>query len=122
MDAKEYVSSPEEWLNLTELSLPTLINDKDKGTIYQVFKAGFVFASPDDCAKQGIKPQRKEGGKYVLPTIVVEIDGQRQLCRLPFGLSSWAFDSVALAQSGMNPFPSQVEFGTLKGRTFAEIL
>lgn len=122
MNAKEHVNSLEEWLNLTEIKIPQLKNRKDKGEVYKVFKVGFALISPDDCAKKGIKAQRLQGGKSMLPTTVVELETERRLCRLPLALTSWVFDTVAQAHSGMNPFPATVEFGTIDGRIFAEIL
>jgi hypothetical protein len=80
MSAKEYVRSLEEWLGLTELSLPTLKSDTDKGMVRKVFKVGFVLVSSDDCANKGIQAHRGPGGKCLLPTAVVEADGD-PLCQ-----------------------------------------
>lgn len=68
----------------------------------------------------GIRPG--PGSKYVLPTAVVEFAGEFQLCRLPLELAPWAFDCVALANGLANPFPSEVEFGVLNGRVYAQLL
>jgi len=113
------LSSVEEWLQLPELSLPVLINAKETGAIYMVLvlKFGFLLASKNDCKVNGLDPRIESFGKCILPTIDIESSKESMLFRLPLKLASWAFDNVALANTGMNHFPSKVEFGVLDGRT-----
>lgn len=122
MEPKDKIESVDEWLNLPEPSFPSLMNNKENGTVYTVQKVGFLAVPETDCRKNNICAQSGPGGKSLLPTAVVEFAGQQQLCRLPLELTSWVFDCVAMAHSGMNSFPSKVEFGVLDGRTYAELL
>ena len=61
-------------------------------------------------------------GKRFLPTAIVDFDGAEQLCKLSIELSGWTQFCVSTVHSGGNPFPSEVEFGRLDGRAYAEIL
>lgn len=45
-----------------------------------------------------------------------------QILRLPESLVEWAMTTVAVALTMANPFPSEVEFGIVDGRAYAEIL
>lgn len=122
MEMKKKVLSVEEWLNLPEPTFPSLKMDKEEGSIYTVLKVGFLAVAEADCTRNGLKAQVGPGGKCLLPTTVVEFAGTPQLCRLPVELTSWAFNCVAMANRGMNPFPSKVELGVRDGRTYVELL
>lgn len=122
METVEKITSAQEWASLPEVSLPTIANDKDTGSIYTIFKVGFLAVSLAECNKIGLSSTTEFGGKCVLATAVVDFAGQRQLCRLPIALTDWAIDCVALANSGKNLFPSKVEFGLLDGQTYAQLV
>ena len=120
--SKADIESVEGWLALPEISLPTLRSPDEKGSVVNVFKVGFLAVNDGDCAKAGIRAKKGPAGKSLLPTATVSFAGERQLCRLPVALSEWTFGCVSTAMSGHNPFPSEVEFGVLDGRTYAELL
>lgn len=122
MVAKESVRTVEEWLDLPELIIPTLNDDAEKGAVHNVLKVGFGLVSPEDCIRKGVKAQRGQGNRCLLPTAVIEVEGERQFYRLPIQLTSWAAHNVEKAHSGTNLFPSRVEFGVLKGRVYAEFI
>jgi hypothetical protein len=122
MPPPEKVSSVEEWLGLPELAVTSLATDEETGSIVTVIKVGFLGVSEADCRKVRIEAKPVVGNKCVLPTSLVEQYGTRQLVRLSLDLAPWAIECVALANAGRNPFPSQVEFGELDGRMFAEFV
>ncbi len=122
MADKTVVSSLDEWLNLPEPVLPVLKSEREKGTIYTVHKVGFFAVSRDECRKRNVQAVSAPDGKCILPTALLEFAGEKTLCRLPIDLAPWGEHSVAMAHSGMNPFPCGVEFGRLQGRAYAEIL
>jgi hypothetical protein len=122
MEKVERIGSVQEWMNLPEVFLPVIENGKGTGSIYNVLKVGFLAVSQAQCKQMGLNGVTAYGGKYILATAVVDFAGQRQLCRLPIGLTHWAFDCVALANSGNKPFPSKVEFGLLDGQAYAQFL
>lgn len=85
------------------LDIPKLKSNKEHGVIYRVLSVGFF-------------------GKNGQPCVTIYKDEQAQCLLLPKALSDWAFDMVALSNSGGNFFPSEVEFGYINGRYYAEIL
>ena len=85
------------------LDIPKLKSNKEHGVIYRVLSVGFF-------------------GKNGQPCVTIYKDEQAQSLLLPKALSDWAFDMVALSNSGGNFFPSEVEFGYINGRYYAEIL
>ena len=94
-----------------------------KGSIYTVFKIGFLALPAADMPIEDLFGISPRAGKYVLPTAELLFSGGRQLCKLPVQLTDWAFDLVAQVQStGRTPFPSEIEFGVLDGRHYAEML
>jgi hypothetical protein len=117
------VESIAEWQALPQPTFSTLKNASDKGSVYHVFKVGFLVASPKDCERSGIKAKANETGKCFLPTAVMDVAGEKQLCRLPLELTNWATTVVGMATTqGVNVFPTDIEFGILDGRTYAEML
>lgn len=120
MEPGEQITSIEEWLKLSELTVPSLGSNKEPGLIVAVIKVGFLAVGEADCRKMRIYARRVLGDKCVLPTALVEQSGVRQLVRLSLDLAPWVIDCVALANAGQNQFPSKVEFGALNGRAYAE--
>lgn len=120
--SKADIESVEGWLALPEIFLPTLKSPNEKGSTVTVFKVGFLAVNEGDCVKAGIRAQKGAAGKCLLPTATVNFAEDRQLCRLPVALSEWTFSCVTLAMNGYRPFPSEVEFGLLDGRAYAERL
>lgn len=119
---KAEVQSVEGWLALPEITLPTLRSPSETGSRYKVYKAGFLAANEVDSTKAGIQAQKVPGGKVLLPTITIDSSGERQLCRLPTDLADWVMSCMSSAMAGLKPFPAQVEFGYLDGRSYAEFL
>ncbi len=115
------VTTLDEWRALPEIAFPGVAETSATGSIYALRKVGFL-AVPEAQCPPDLREALAVGDKRLLPTTVIEFDGGLQLCRLPIELSPWARQCVELAHSGMNPFPSRVEFGRLKGRAYAEIL
>jgi hypothetical protein len=108
--------SATEWLDLPELDIPVVQNDRQGGRVYHVRKVGFVNAAPGDCAKHDLPTARNEIGVCPLPTCVVD----DQLYRLPISLADLAVDTVALTHAVGNPFPCRVEFGLFEDRHYAQ--
>ena len=109
-----------EWMGLPEPDFPKLRSPSEDGSTYMVKKVGFLAVPGDHCTKAGIAAMRSPDSKGLLPTAVVVFDDEDTLCKLPVELGEWVFSAVSMAQSGMNPFPCDVEFGVLDGRTYAE--
>jgi hypothetical protein len=122
MDKNRTVEGPEAWAALPEIQLPAPSDLRAIGSTYIVRKVGFVAASEAQCRAAGLSVAETHAGKCVLPTAVVEFDGEPTLCRLPPLLASWVFDCVALARSGINPFPASVEFGLASGSVYAQFV
>jgi hypothetical protein len=120
--SKTDIQSVAGWLALPEIALPALVGAGEKGSVVMVFKVGFLAVSEVECAKADIRANRGPAGKCLLPTATVNFASVRQLCRLPIALSEWTYGCVNMAMSGRNPFPSDVEFGVLNGRTYAELV
>jgi hypothetical protein len=119
---KDKVESIAEWQALPLPALPSLKNAGEKGIVYRVFKVGFLAVDLEDCEQSGVKCQMSQTDKGLLPTAVLEFAGEKQLCRMPLELTHWAVTAVQMAGSGVTVFPTEVEFGILNGRTYAEIL
>lgn len=85
------------------LIIPKLKSNKERGKVYSVLSVDFF-------------------GKNEQPCITIFENEQAQCLLLPKELASWAFDMVALSNLGGNFFPSEVEFGFVNGRYYAEIL
>ncbi|HYX09282.1 MAG TPA: hypothetical protein VE912_21285 [Bacteroidales bacterium] len=117
------VTDIEGWLNLPNIEIPSLQSKKEIGSIFEVKKVGFVLADRNECRAKGLnKASEVLGGKCALPTAVVLFDDKYELCSLPLDLSEWVQQCVAMAQAGMNPFPTKVEFGIINNRAYAEML
>lgn len=115
------VTSIEDWRKLPEVAIPKIASSAESGSVYRVHKVGFFLAKLDPCPVE-FQGAEQAAGKRLLPTAVIDFDGSEQLCRLPIELSAWTKFCVGAAHSGGNPFPSEVEFGRLHGRAYAEIL
>jgi hypothetical protein len=115
------VTSFEDWLKLPEVAIPKIASSAGSGSVYRVHKVGFLLAKLDPCPPE-YQSAEQAAGKRLLPTAVVDFDGAEQLCKLPIELSAWTKFCVGAAHAGDNPFPSEVEFGRLDGRVYAEIL
>lgn len=119
--SKFIVSSIAEWLVLPELTLPSIKNPAEKGSIYHLHKIGFFIVPYEQLSKAPDKAEML-GDNKVLPTAVIDFEGKKMLCRLPLELSEWVSTSVSMAHVGHNIFPCDVEFGRLEGRVYAELL
>ena len=122
MDAKTTVASVTQWLDLPLVSAPSIGNEREKGAVMMVLKVGFLAVSQADCAAGRVSIPPSTGNKCILPTALIEMNGSSVLHRLPTGLANWAIDCVALAEAGKKLFPTQVEFGELRGAPYAEFL
>lgn len=116
------VASAIEWLALPELAVPVIASTSEAGAVFVVHKVGFLFLDAADCRKAKIEAPIVDRGKCALPTVTADYAGQRTLCRLPLDLSEWALSCVAMAQQGRRPFPCRIEFGSIEGRMYAEML
>lgn len=115
------VTTVEEWLLLSEVSLPTLNSPNEKGSTYNLLRVGFL-AVPKAALPAQLAAAQAAGDKRLLPTAVIKFDGKEELCRLSLDLSPWVLWCVEVAHAGNNPFPSEVEFGRLNGRAYAEFV
>jgi hypothetical protein len=116
---KTIVTDLAGWQALPELQLPAIESPDQQGSTYMVKKVGFL-AVPESELTNDLRAAKAELDRRLLPTAVVDFNGQDTLCRLPLGLSDWAQYCVGAALSLTNPFPSEVEFGVLRGRAYAE--
>jgi hypothetical protein len=122
MSAATYVLSVSDWLTLREAAAPTLLDESETGTMVMVAKVGFLLATDADCKKANITADHGLNGKRVLPTAMIQDGDHASLRRLPTDLAPWVMEAVALAHAGRNQFPSEVEFGRLNGRVYAELV
>jgi hypothetical protein len=120
MSGVTHVISVSEWLKLPEVSMPSLRDNTETGTIVIVAKVGFLLATEADCRQLNLPAEPGPNGKLLLPTAMIQNGDRASLHRLPTDLTSWVVDAVALARIGKNLFPSRVEFGRLDGRPYAE--
>jgi hypothetical protein len=117
------VESFSDWVRLPELGCPRIGDAAKKGSIYTVYKVGFLAIPVADIPLNDLPGVSRQAGKYLLPTIELQFADKKQLCRLPLPLTDWAIDLVALAQqAGKGLFPAKVEFGVLDDRHYAEVL
>ncbi|UVA77124.1 hypothetical protein [Pandoraea commovens] len=116
------VTAVSEWQSLQELPMPTLASVKDAGAVYSVLKVAFVWIDLSECRAANLPAQPIADGKCALASILVDGEGRRELYRLPLSLSDWAFSEVTLARQGLRKYPSEIEFGCLSDRHYAEIL
>jgi hypothetical protein len=116
------VSKFAEWEALPELACPVVEGDQ-VGEVCTVLKVGFLALPADQCSPSERTRAVRAYGKYVLPTIEIEVREKKKLYRLRRGLCQWALDQVALVQYvGRNPFPRRVEFGIREGHYYADVL
>lgn len=113
--------SVRDWQSLPEIVVPVLKDETGKGSVYKVYKVGFVLVASLACKNVGIRATTKLAEKWVLPTAAIEFQSQLQTCRLPIPFSEWVVSTVGVADGGVNPLPSYVEFGIIRGRYYAEI-
>jgi hypothetical protein len=109
-----------DWLELPEIELPVLQSPHDEGTVLTVLDVSFLAVDERDCSNSRINAHKFLAGKVLLPTATVDFAGERTLCRLSVDLSDWAF--VMSTRTRVDHFPCSVEFGVLRGRTYAELL
>ena len=110
-----------EWQALPELEFKTITDPhKQKGSVYRVLKVGAFNVQAYD--KLGMKRLDATIPEIGLPLAHVDENGQTKMYRLPLDLAEWVETAISLAMSGMNAFPSNVEFGIVEGRHYAEIL
>jgi hypothetical protein len=122
MKPKTHVTSVGEWLELPEIPVPRVEDESQRGSLLKVNKVGFFIAALKDCQNAGVVASVVAEGKCFLPTAVVHQKGGPALHRLPMGLLNWVVKCVDLARAGNNLFPSEVEFGELRGQPYAEFL
>jgi hypothetical protein len=122
MEAKTHILSVSEWLELPEVAIPCVQSESGDGVVLDVVKVGFLRASPNDCQRAGVSASTVIDGGCFLPTAVINSNGKSILHRLPVGLAEWVIDCVAIARTGRKPLPSEVEFGELAGRLYAEFV
>lgn len=120
--SEQIVKSIREWQALPALALPTLASTREQGAVFNVRKVGFLLVNAADCRSAGIPTSETFQGRCFLGTVVVDIEGQSVLHRLPLSLADWAINEIALAKQGFRKYPSKVEFGCIENRTYAEIL
>lgn len=59
-------------------------------------------------------------GMIPCPTITILEGNNEKLYRLPLELNEWTYDSVAMANTFGNLFPSKVEFCNINGKLYAD--
>lgn len=119
------ISTFAEWAKLPLLNIPVLENEQEAGATYRVKRIGFLFAPKHFLRVLDLSDENvmKRGDDMMLPTIEIETSGKTIMHKLPVPLSSWAYDTIAIAHSPLgNPLPCEVEFGVLDGRYYAEML
>lgn len=62
------------------------------------------------------------GSQRTAVATIEEKDGTISAYRLPHQLDDWVQVSMMMSAQGLNAFPSEVEFGKIDGRIYAEIL
>jgi hypothetical protein len=120
-DGTPLPTTAKEWRALPELPLKQISNERETGNLYSVIRVGIYPARFQEVREIGIETPTTDG-MMPLPTITVDLDGKPSIFRLPVELNSWAYDQVALAQSGVKLFPCRVEFGIIRGRPYAEFV
>jgi hypothetical protein len=84
------------------LEIPVITNGNENGRCYKVLSIGMV--------RTGIA------------MITIQIDKNAVAYRLPVELTEWAQTAIGMAMSGIKPLPTNIEFGVLRDRYYAEIL
>lgn len=120
--SEQIVKSIQEWQALPALALPTLVSTREQGAVFNVRKVGFLLVNAADCHSAGIPAIGTFQDRCFLGSVVVDIEGQPVLRRLPLTLADWAVNEIALAKQGFRKYPSKVEFGCIDNRTYAQIL
>lgn len=88
------------------MKIPVLMNDKAEGVVHHVLSVGMA----------GTLTQRE-------PIATIKNSNQEVVVyRLPEELQGWVEQSMDMSMQGIKPFPTDIEFGTLNGRTYAEML
>jgi hypothetical protein len=119
--AVKIVSTIKEWLELPEPSFPLVNSASEEGSVYFVHKVGFL--KLPYVGSEGVgRSQGLEVLQDVLPTAELNFGLERVLCKLPSELNGWVTLCVDMAINGKNVFPTEVEFGILNGKKYAEIL
>jgi hypothetical protein len=88
MSDATHVLSVSEWLKLPEVSIPSLRDNTETGTIAMVAKVGFLLATEADCRKANLSAQPGPDGKLLLPTAMIQNGDRASLHRLRRGLST----------------------------------
>lgn len=84
------------------LEIPVLKNDEEKGVIHHVLSVGM-------------------GGQGI-PTVTIKKHNKKALVyRLPMELQEWAQSATGMAMRGLNPFPTNVEFGKIDDTVYAHL-
>lgn len=84
------------------LEIPVLKNDAEKGITHHVLSVGM--------------------GRQGIPTVTIKKSNKQALVyRLPMELQEWAQSATGMAMQGLNPFPTDVEFGKIDGITYAHL-
>ncbi|WP_144514837.1 hypothetical protein [Bacillus pumilus] len=86
------------------LQIPTLKNTSEDGSVYHVLSLGVIGTHTT-----GLVPV----------ATIKDSEGKVAAYRLPSALADWVAFNMGL---GVNVFPSDVEFGIIDGRPYAEVL
>lgn len=83
------------------LEIPSLSSPSENGKVYEVLSVGVMSGTPFTTVKIGDLPVA---------------------FRLPPDLVGWCQQSMGMAMQGVKLFPTEVEFGHLNGRYYAELV
>ncbi len=114
--------SGKEWMNLPELPTPILASSNDNGAVFVVENISFYITTPSECNQLGLTAERLTDGRFALPIVCVKQDNASTYFRTPLELTGWIFQAIDLFRDSAGSLPSQIEFGVLGGRTYAEFL
>lgn len=119
----EVIAVP-DWLRLPELPLPTIASEQQTGSVYRVLRVSAYLVSESDrfFLREVFGRADLADGLVSLPSVTVEEAGSPQAYRLPLPLAGWAMDTAALGVAGGLEFPTDVEFGILRGRPYADFV
>lgn len=120
---KFQIKNTQDWLSLPLMRIPTVKSIEEKGVVHNVQKVGYFVADLEECHNAGIIDNTEQNGDIPLPTIVIkEANDEPRQYRLPVELNNWVYDLIEAARfENKSPFPSDVEFGSVKGRFYAEM-
>lgn len=76
----------------------------------------------EDAVKYNVLSLGIVGSQRTAFATIKEKDGTVSAYRLPHQLDEWVQLSLMMSAQGVNSFPSEVEFGKIDGRIYAEIL